>query len=53
MTPWQIELEVRWLKASNMRIMKRIEKEEKILSDIGEGDMLKVLIGEAPKGYKK
>ena len=34
-----------------MRITKRIEKEENILSDIGE-NMLKVLKCKASKGYK-
>ena len=35
MTPRQRELEARQMKKSNMSIEKRIEKEKKLLSDIG------------------
>ena len=35
MTPRQIRVETRRLKASNMRIKKLIEKEKELLSDIG------------------
>ena len=52
MKPGQRELEARRLKASKMRIRKPIDKGEIIVRYWWE-NMLKVLAGEAPKGYKK
>ena len=52
MNPRQIELEQIRLKASKIRIKKRIEKEEKLLLDIGGENMLKVIPGEASKCLK-
>ena len=51
MTQRKRELEVRHLKVDTMRINKLIEKENKLLSDIGE-IILKVLAGESSKGCK-
>ena len=53
MTPYQRELEERQLKESKMWIKKRIEKEKKLLSYIGEKYMLNVLTGEVSKVYKR
>ena len=53
MTPWQRELQARWFKASNMRMKKIIEKGKQLLSYISGKVMLKILTGEASKGYKK
>ena len=53
MTTWKIELDARLFKAARMRIKTRIEKERELLSYIIGKNMLKVIIGEASKGYKK
>ena len=53
MTTWKIELDARLFKAARMRIKTRIEKERELLSYIIGKNMLKVIIGEATKDYKK
>ena len=53
MNPCQIELESRRLKASKVRIKKRIKKQKRIIFRYWWKNMLKVLAGEASKGYKK
>ena len=51
MTPRQRYLEAIWSKAARTRIKKLIKK-KRLLSDIGKKNMLKVITGEASKGYK-
>ena len=51
-TPRKRELEARLLKMSNMRIKRIIEKENKLVSDIGGKNMMKVPTCEASTFYK-